>query len=598
MEKGQNMFSHILTTFKVMFRYTRKASLLKLLEVIITATMTPLSLLFTQKLIDGFAEYFNGSKRISEVVVWIMLLILSMFLISSTTFINGIQSINMKRQLDKEFTQQIINKYSRINYACFEDKKVQDTLNRIGNSPHDLILHTFMDITAALSALITIVGVVLIFVQLAWWLPIVFMAVISVMIWMDFKAMKIMNDMFTNQTVDERLLSYYAGLLSNKNSLFELKVFSATDYIKKLWYDKNDVVLRTRLKTTIRAQKFFAVSSFLVLLWVGMIVFVLISSLSTLSLSLGLFISLAGSALTLLGTTESLSYIFSNITRHYLLVQHYEVFLELPETSGIENVTTYDLSNPSIEFSNVYFSYPNSDNEVLKGISFRIEHGERLAIVGENGAGKSTIIKLLCRLYSPDSGEIKVNDINIDLLSEKQMQHLFSVVFQDYCCYQLTLRENVALSELDRMVDDALVQEALAKGMADEISENLDINLGKIEDDGIDVSGGQWQRIALSRALFSQNPFVILDEPTASLDPLAESEMYRSFGRKLDNKGCIMISHRLASAKLADKIIVIDDGVVCESGEHEELLRLKGVYYEMWIAQSSWYIGVDANEAK
>ncbi len=527
------MFSHILATFKVMFRYARKASLLKLLEVIITATMTPLSLLFTQKLIDGFAEYFNGSKRISEVVVWIMLLILSMFLISSTTFINGIQSINMKRQLDKEFTQQIINKYSRINYACFEDKKVQDTLNRIGNSPHDLILHTFMDITAALSALITIVGVVLIFVQLAWWLPIVFMAVISVMIWMDFKAMKIMNDMFTNQTVDERLLSYYAGLLSNKNSLFELKVFSATDYIKKLWYDKNDVVLRTRLKTTIRAQKFFAVSSFLVLLWVGMIVFVLISSLSTLSLSLGLFISLAGSALTLLGTTESLSYIFSNITRHYLLVQHYKVFLELPEAAGNENVTTYDLSNPSIEFSNVYFSYPNSDNEVLKGISFRIEHGERLAIVGENGAGKSTIIKLLCRLYSPDSGEIKVNDININLLSEKQMQHLFSVVFQDYCCYQLTLRENVALSELDRMVDDALVQEALAKGMADELSENLDINLGKIEDDGIDVSGGQWQRIALSRALFSQNPFVILDEPTASLDPLAESEMYRSFGRKL-----------------------------------------------------------------
>lgn len=592
------MFSHILTTFKVMFKYARRASLLKLLEVIITATMTPLSLLFTQKLIDGFTDYFYGSKRLSEVVVWMILLILSMFLISSTTFINGIQSINMKRQLDKEFTQQIINKYSRINYACFEDKKVQDTLNRIGNSPQDLILHTFKDITAALSALITIVGVILIFLQLAWWLPIVFMAVISVMIWMDFRAMKMMNDMFTTQTEDERLLSYYAGLLSNKNSLFELKVFSATDYIKKLWYDKNDVVLRTRLKTTIRAQKFFAVSSFLVLLWVGMIVFVLISSLSTSSLSLGLFISLAGSALTLLGTTESLSYIFSNITRHYLLVHHYEVFLDLPEIAVNENVTTYDLSNPSIEFSNVHFRYPHSENEVLKGISFRIEQGERLAIVGENGAGKSTIIKLLCRLYTPDRGEIKVNGININLLSEKQMQRLFSVVFQDYCCYQLTLRENVALSELDNMFDDALVQEALVKGMAHEISENLDINLGKIEDDGIDVSGGQWQRIALSRALFSPNPFVILDEPTASLDPLAESEMYTSFGRKLDHKGCIMISHRLASAKLADKIIVIDDGVVCESGEHEELLRLKGVYSEMWNAQSNWYIGVDANEAK
>ena len=588
------MFPYIITTFKVMFKYAPMASLLKLIEVIITAIMIPLSLLFTQNLINGFSEYFRGSETISGVMVWGLLLVISMFVTSSTAFINGIQSINMKRQLDKEFTKHVINKYSRLQYACFEDKKVQDTLNRVGNSPQDMIIQTFNDITSALSAMITIAGVILIFVQLFWWIPLLFMTIICVIVWMDFKAMKMMNDMFNSQTVDERLLSYYAGLLSNKNSLFELKVFSATDYIKKLWYDKSDVVLRTRLKTTIRSQKFFAVSCFLVLLWIGLVVFVLISNLNPLGLSLGLFISLTGSALTVLGTTENLSYIFSNITRHYLLVQHYEVFLNLPEISRNDQVTTYDLNNPKIEFSNVHFRYPNSDNEILKGISFKIERGERLAIVGENGAGKSTIIKLLCRLYQPDSGEIKVNGININLLSEKQMQSLFSVVFQDYGCYQLTLRENVALSDINRMFDDSLIQEALVKGMAAEISGDLEIKLGKIEDDGVDVSGGQWQRIALSRALFSPNPFVILDEPTASLDPLAESEMYTSFARKLDNKGCIMISHRLASARLADQIIVIYDGIVCESGQHEELLRLNGVYCDMWRAQSSWYTETDA----
>lgn len=588
------MFPYIITTFKVMFKYAPMASLLKLIEVIITAIMIPLSLLFTQNLINGFSEYFRGSETISGVMVWGLLLVISMFVTSSTAFINGIQSINMKRQLDKEFTKHVINKYSRLQYACFEDKKVQDTLNRVGNSPQDMIIQTFNDITSALSAMITIAGVILIFVQLFWWIPLLFMTIICVIVWMDFKAMKMMNDMFNSQTVDERLLSYYAGLLSNKNSLFELKVFSATDYIKKVWYDKSDVVLRTRLKTTIRSQKFFAVSCFLVLLWIGLVVFVLISNLNPLGLSLGLFISLTGSALTVLGTTENLSYIFSNITRHYLLVQHYEVFLNLPEISRNDQVTTYDLNNPKIEFSNVHFRYPNSDNEILKGISFKIERGERLAIVGENGAGKSTIIKLLCRLYQPDSGEIKVNGININLLSEKQMQSLFSVVFQDYGCYQLTLRENVALSDINRMFDDSLIQEALVKGMAAEISGDLEIKLGKIEDDGVDVSGGQWQRIALSRALFSPNPFVILDEPTASLDPLAESEMYTSFARKLDNKGCIMISHRLASARLADQIIVIYDGIVCESGQHEELLRLNGVYCDMWRAQSSWYTETDA----
>lgn len=591
------MVSHIATTFKVMFTYARTAFIFKLLEVVLTAAMIPLSLLFTRNLIDGFALYLNGSEPISTSVVWGILLVASLFVSSSTTFINGLQSIGMRRQLDQAFTPHIIRKYSRIPYACFEDKDVQDTLNRVGNSPQELILQTFQDVTAALSAMITIVGVVLIFFQLVWWLPLVFLVLIGVMIALDFKSMKIMNDMFTSQTGDERLLNYYAGLLADKNALFELKVFAATSYIKQCWHNKNNLVLRTRLRTTLRAQRYFAVSSLLVLLWVGLLLYILIGSLETRSITLGLFVSLAGSALTLIGVSENLSYIFSNITRHYLLVRHYEVFLALPERAGGDAETSYDLSNPRFEFCNVSFRYPHSEADVLKGVSFTLAQGERLAIVGENGAGKSTIIKLLCRLYEPDSGEIKVNDVNLNRLSDKQMQSLFSVVFQDYCLYQLTLRENVALSNLASMEDDRLVWKALDKGMAGEIAERLDQPLGKIEEDGIDVSGGQWQCIALSRALFSPSPFIILDEPTASLDPLAESEMYMSFAQKLDHKGSIMISHRLASAKMADRILVIAGGMVCECGSHEELLSLNGIYHGMWQAQSNWYTGGDSHEA-
>ena len=200
-------------------------------------------------------------------------------------------------------------------------------------------------------------------------------------------------------------------------------------------------------------------------------------------------------------------------------------------------------------------------------------------------------IKLLCRLYKPDSGWIKINGIDINNLSESQLHTMLCVVFQDYCCYNLSLRENVALSNIERIADDSGIRQALIKAKSDMISNSLEIPLGKIEDEGIDISGGQWQRIAIARALFSNSKFVILDEPTASLDPIAESEMYQTFTNIVRDIGCIMISHRLASAKMADTIIVIKDGIVAEKGNHADLMENNGLYAQMWRSQSSWYMG-------
>ena len=585
------MAKYTLKAIKIMWKYARLATLLKFAEVIFFSAMTPLSLLFTQNLIDGFAAYFDSKTGISSIVLWSILLILSMFFVSGTGLINNIQSINMKRQLDDKFTQHITEKYRKIEYACFEDKKIQDTLSRMGNSPQDLILNTFQDFTSALTSAISIIGTVFIFAQVSWTLSFVFFFIIPIMVWLDYKAMKIMNDMFNSQTEDERWLSYYAGLLSEKNSLLELKVFSAVSYILNLWKIKNEKVLQERLKTTISAQKYFAISSAIILTWMGILIYLMIQGVAHEVVSLGLFVSLVGSAGSLLGITEQLSYTFSNITRHCLQVQYYETFISLPEIPAHNPSKEFQKDVYEIEFDNVYFRYPNTENEVLKGITFKFKSDERLAIVGENGAGKSTIIKLLCKLYQPSSGSIKINGIDLNDLSESQLHKMLCVVFQDYCCYNLSLRENIALAQIDKIANDSEIKKALVKGRVNMIFDNLDVPLGKIEDEGIDISGGQWQRLAISRALFSDSSFVILDEPTASLDPLAESEMYQSFANILQNKGCIMISHRLASAKMMDKIIVIAGGRVVESGKHTDLLECGNFYTEMWDAQSSWYTG-------
>lgn len=257
------MVKYIFIAIKTMWKYARFETCLKFFEVIFISMMPPLSLLFTQNLINEFVSYFNSDSEISSVILWSVLLIVSMFLISSTGFINNIQNINMKRKLDGQFTQHIIDKYRKIDFACFDETNIQDTLSRMGNSPQDLILNTFLDFMSAVSTFISIAGILLIFSQVFWFLPIIFVLIIPLMIWFDYKAMSIMNDMFNNQTEDERWLSYYEGLLSDKNSLLELKAFSATNYIMNLWKVKNKKVLTERLKTTLRAQKYSFVSGML-----------------------------------------------------------------------------------------------------------------------------------------------------------------------------------------------------------------------------------------------------------------------------------------------------------------------------------------------
>jgi ABC-type multidrug transport system fused ATPase/permease subunit len=230
---------------------------------------------------------------------------------------------------------------------------------------------------------------------------------------------------------------------------------------------------------------------------------------------------------------------------------------------------------------------------VLRGVTFSVRQGERVALVGENGAGKSTIVKLLCGLYKPDRGDIRIGGAPIAELSASQLRRVFSVVFQDFGSYELTLRENLAFGDIGKLNDDGALRGALERGLWSE-SMALDTNLGKIEDDGVDLSGGQWQRIAVARSLLGDSAFVILDEPTAALDPLAESRMYETFQSMLRvglrERGCVMISHRLASAKLADKIIVLDGGAVAQSGAHDELMKTEGRYREMFTAQAAWYV--------
>lgn len=566
-------------------------TVIKILQCILSAVLTPLSICFTQNLIDSIELYVSGSVEIWLVVLFVLLLIISLFFVASSGFFDSIIKVSLKRNINKNLTSIIVDKFRKMDYPCFEDKEMSDTINRMGGAPQEKILNIFLATINTITLLITIFGTAIIFVQVSIWFSLTFIVILLPMLWLDYKAIDMMNTMFNSQSEQERRLEYLSGLLNRKTSLFELKIFSAIDYIMSKWKKANTEVLDERVKTTIRSQKYFAVSTLLIILWANFVVFSLIWSIYYSTISIGVFISLIGSAGTILGLSESLSRNFSSLSQQYLEIKHYYDFLLFPEIN--EQEISKKIVNPHIVFDNVHFTYPKMDKPILKGVSFEICPNQRIALVGENGAGKSTIIKLLCKLYKPDSGRITINGVDLNDISSSQLKEIYSVVFQDFSNYSLTLRENIAFGDIEKLNDDKAILNAIEKGLAtdilNEMPNSIDTNLGKLESDGIDLSRGQWQRVAISRACMSDSAFVILDEPTASLDPVAESEMYSAFSAALKNKGCIMISHRLASAKLSDNIIVINNGVVVEQGTHSTLMSKNGLYQAMFAAQSAWY---------
>ncbi|MCL1794756.1 MAG: ABC transporter ATP-binding protein/permease [Oscillospiraceae bacterium] len=582
------MFRKSLKSVAIVFRYAPGLTVLKIVQIGLSAVLGPLSIYFTQRIIDEAANIITNGAAWNGLILWVALLLFSMLFFSAVGggFLSGILYVSIRRKLTIAMTPDVLEKFKRLDYACFEDKDVQDTLQRMSSDPQYKVFQLFLTILGVLECMVGVVGAALIFAQAGWWFVVGFAALLVPMIWLDFKAANMMNTMFNEQSADERKMHYLGGLLSNKSPLFELKIFRAADYIAKKWRGISRDVLDTRVKTTIRSQKFFLISTILFKCWSFFIVLGFVSAIINGSITIGLFTALITSTWVILQNADMLSHTVQNLRQRYLLMEHYYKFLALPEMQSEGEPLTDE--PPHIVFENVVFTYPKTDIKILNGVSFEVNQGERVALVGENGAGKSTIIKLLCRLYKPDSGRILINGMDIQTVNAAALRRVFSVVFQDFCKYTLTLRENVAFGDLSKLHDDNALQNALKMGLADGIAE-LDAPLGKLEENGVDISGGEWQRVAVARACLPDSAFVILDEPTASLDPVAESNMYNSFAEVTKNRGCIMISHRLASARMADKIAVLSDGVVLEMGGHADLMAAGGLYSRMYASQSAWY---------
>ncbi len=290
----------------------------------------------------------------------------------------------------------------------------------------------------------------------------------------------------------------------------------------------------------------------------------------------------------------NLFFVINNLRNNERFLETYLEFFDIKNDMYQGSLAVEKRSDKKfdIEFRNVTFRYAGSEEDALKNVSLSLKVGERLAVVGKNGSGKTTFIKLLCRLYDPSEGEIRMNDFNIRKYDYRQYLDIFSVVFQDYNLLAVPLGNNVASGAVwdgekaERVLDEVGFgkrYEEMPKGLETPLYKNFD-------EDGVNISGGEAQKIALARALYRDAPFIILDEPTAALDPVAEAEIYARFNEIVGDKTAIYISHRLSSCRFCDKIAVFDKGRIVQVGTHEELLAdEKGVYSELWHAQAQYY---------
>lgn len=440
--------------------------------------------------------------------------------------------------------------------------------------------------------------IILFFMSLSygWYYFFLFIAISIISVVFEFRYGEEKTAMNRDLQQKTQKMDRYFDLMTNRNSSAEIRLFGIGDWVREKWQTIYHQVINQRL----HFEKQFMLPRFIAhtvntLLYTGVLAFI---SLSVLQRKM----DLAGYML-LTGSYANISRIVGNIVNSYLYAyekgSNSREMRHFIENTVLSDEEPKDLSldlgplPPTLKFDHVSFSY-HPDIPVLQDISFELGTNETVALVGSNGAGKSTFIKLALGLLPPDSGTITFGGKPIKWTERPCNKRAFSAVFQDYCRFELTIRENVGIGELSKLYDDSVICQAIRMGGAEEVlqrcNNDLDTTLGRAYDaGGTDLSGGEWQRLAISRGFMGEPSIIFFDEPASALDPLEEIRQFTQLKKFLTGRSGILVTHRIGLARLANRILFLKDGSILENGTHEELMNQKGAYYHLFTEQAKWY---------
>ena len=562
---------------------------MKLLILVSTTAIPLVNIWLWKEVLNGIIDYQNSSKTVIVcLAVYLSLQLTTYLLTQFNTYVNSRYGDELQFYIEMV----MMEKTSRMDLSFFDSAKMGDKV-RHARSNFGVMTQMTWTVFDILSAFINVIATLIIVCTYKWWLGIVTLILLIPFMLYNKKRTERKLEMEKEQLRDNRKKDYYSRVFFNNDIQFEIKLNNIGTYFidkyKETWQKLYKINKAEDIKHNIINTLIMIInvsSEFLVL---TVSVFDVVNKhigIGDLQYNLSMVSRLRGQAQALMNNINSF---LNNNTRLIDLQEFMDIEPEV-EKSG----TLKPSNNPKIEFCNVSFRYPNAEQYVLKECSFTIEPHEKIGLIGLNGAGKSTIIKLMFRFYDPEEGCIKLDGVDLKEYDIYAVRKVFGVLFQDYVTYCLPLREIIALSDFGERFNDEKLKKACDISGASEVIKDwengYDSVLGRYyADNGKDLSGGQWQLVGLARAYFKDSEYMILDEPSAALDPISEDRIFEQLYHLSEGKSSVTISHRLSNTTLADKILVIGDGHIIEQGSHFELLKQNGKYAELFNLQASKY---------
>lgn len=479
----------------------------------------------------------------------------------------------------------------------FDDYKIRKEIILAQDGLSTNGIEIMENLISIVSKIVSIVSVFSMLYMVSWKLPLAIVGSMVPTLAAVIISKKMQYKVHQELVEERRKRDYLKSLFQNKGTVKELRIFKAFNFYINIWNKKDKMLYQEDIKVTKYENKMRVYAIMVAKFFVCAVMVWLISLINTGEITVGSFVSLT-SAIALL--SSSFGIIASNIAQLYQNNKYIEAFYKIIDIIPDEKkciseekrreekkIGTFE----SLKFSNVSFCYPSSQKNNISDISFEIKRGDKVAIIGHNGSGKTTLVNLMMGLYHSYEGQIYVNDLE---LSEEEYvndyQSKLACVFQDFNRYEMTIRENVAIANVSEIDKDDKIRTVLRKMKLEKLSmENLDCMLSSFYEGGIDLSGGEWQKIALARADYRNAELLMFDEPTSALDPESEIKFYNTVLDLVDNKTFVIVSHRMAVTKYCNKIFVMENGKITESGSHDELIAKRGIYYDMYRKQIETY---------
>ena len=581
-----SVVSNHLFMMGILWRFSKSRYVFEFVKIIIESIQPFPNIIFPALIINQIVD----QESISKIMLNLILLTMSNILIDAAlSYINSKQ-FYYEAQFNFHVESIVVKKFMQLDLVDIEQPQLLDKYQMALNAD---VAFFFEDIRSIIIHFLRLVGTISIILTLNFSIVILvlFTSIISGLI--EKRALKYVNDKEQEKSNIERHYNYYSKVATEYAYAKEVRINQLTTIIEKLLSKNRNKYLNLLNDFEKHSTKSQTAIEILNILQQGILYCLMIYYFVKKVISIGSFTAYLASIETF---KAAFSNMVSSLNIAYFKGQRITMlrdFLKQNNTMQPQGMSVSETNDFLLEFRNVSFCYPNSTRYVLRNVSLKIQSGQKFSLVGVNGAGKSTFIKLLLRLYDPTEGQILLDDVDITKLDLCEYRKKFSIIFQDFKIFSFTIKENIAFDK--STYDDNKIQKTIEEVGLDKRIAQLKYGLQtyvfkNYENDGIEFSGGELQKIALARALVRSSNFLVFDEPTSAMDAIAESNFYKFIDDKLTGKTSIIVSHRISSPSCSDKIIVFDNGQIIESGTREELLKINGKFKELYDMQAQYYV--------